>query len=90
MGLEELQKASERLTAAADETDDDEISDRLRTQADALGSLADGERGPDHGRLARHTHALQEIGADGDDDVAAAVEDALEHVRAYRSTVSGV
>ncbi|GAA0294476.1 DUF7553 family protein [Halarchaeum salinum] len=91
MVIEELRNASETLAAAADDCDDDDLRDRLATQADALGSLAEQERGPDHGRLARHTHALQDIASDTDDEgVTAAVDDALDSVRSYRETVSGV
>lgn len=92
MVIDELQDASETLETAADDCDDDDLRERLVTQADALASLAERDRGPDHGRLARHTHALQDIASDADDDdaVAAAVDDALASIRAYRETVSGV
>ncbi|GAD52147.1 hypothetical protein MBEHAL_0907 [Halarchaeum acidiphilum MH1-52-1] len=93
MGLDALRDASETLDAAAANCENDELSGRLREQADALAGLADRDRGPDHGRLARHTHALHDIAADADDDddvVPNAVEDALASVRSYRETVSGV
>ncbi|GGM59436.1 hypothetical protein J2752_001242 [Halarchaeum rubridurum] len=91
MVIDELRDASDTLDSAAADCDDDDLRDRLATQADALASLAERERGPDHGRLARHTHALQDIASDtDDDDIAAAVDDALASIRAYRETVSGV
>lgn len=89
MAIEALQEASETLERAADAADG-ELADRIRTQADQLAGLAEQERGPDHGRLARHMHALQDLIDDGDGDVAAAVEDALATVREYRTTVNGV
>ncbi|GGN11228.1 DUF7553 family protein [Halarchaeum nitratireducens] len=91
MVIDELRDASETLEAAANDCDDDDLRERLATQADALASLATRDQGPDHGRLARHTHALQDIASDADDDdIAAAVDDALASIRAYRETVSGV
>ncbi|WP_435101014.1 DUF7553 family protein [Halarchaeum sp. P4] len=90
MELEKLQEASEILEQAAEEATDEDVRERINTQAEQIGKLADRNRGPDHGRLARHMHALQDLVDDTDGEVAAHVEDALESVRAYRETVSGV
>ncbi|QLC33372.1 hypothetical protein EFA46_003845 [Halarchaeum sp. CBA1220] len=90
MALENLQDASETLEQAAADAEDDEIRERITTQAEQLGKLAERERGPDHGRLARHMHALQDLVDDTDGDLAAQIDDALASVRAYRETVSGV
>lgn len=90
MGLEELRDASEILDDAATDCDDDDLRERIETQADNLTSLAARSRGPDHGRLARHMHALQDIVDDADGDVADRVQEAYDHVLAYRETVSGV
>jgi hypothetical protein len=85
---DELDAASTTLADAASDADPT-VRDRLETQAEQLASLATADRGPDHGRLARHERALSEI-ADDDPGVADAVDDALAHVRAYRETVEGV
>jgi hypothetical protein len=81
-----LRAASDALGAAA-ESMADAHAERAREQADALAALADRERGPDHGRLARHENALTELqeatGSDG-------VTEALAHVRRYREDVPGV
>lgn len=89
MVREHLQRAAETLEEAA-ESADGEIGDRLENQAEQLSTLATADRGPDHGRLARHTNKLQEIGDDADEEVQSAVEEALDHVTEYRKTVEGV
>jgi hypothetical protein len=85
---DELDAASTTLADAAPDADA-AVQDRLEAQADQLADLATADRGPDHGRLARHERALSEI-AEEDPSVADAVNDALDHVRAYRETVEGV
>jgi len=86
MTREELRAASETLEAAADSLDDDH-GGRARRQAESLADLAERERGPDHGRLARIDRILTElIDATGNEQV----EAAREHVRTYRETVEGV
>jgi len=89
MGHDELADAAERLTDAADDAAPDH-ADRLHEQADALAALADRDRGPDHGRLARITHALDDLAEELDGDAAAGVEAARDRVEAYRETVDGV
>jgi len=86
----ELQTASEELRQAASQVEDDEIEERLYDQSNQLAELATAERGPDHGRLARHTQALSDIAETSEDSVASHIEAALSQVRAYRETVSGV
>jgi predicted glycosyl hydrolase (DUF1957 family) len=85
----ELTEAAEALRRAAQRAANDESRDRLKAQADQFDNLAEADRGPDHGRLARHEHILTEI-ADEDDAAAAEIETALESIRAYRQTVEGV
>jgi len=81
-----LRAASEALRRAA-ESMEDPHAERAREQADSLAALADRERGPDHGRLARHENALTELReATGSE----AVVEALEGVRRYREDVPGV
>lgn len=87
MTVDELQRASEELRAAADVADGDE-RDRLETQADHLSELA--ETGADHGRLARHENALREIKAASGDDVGDRIDAAMEAITAYRETIEGV
>jgi hypothetical protein len=90
MSREHLQRASRRLRTAAEAATDEGAADRLREQADEFATHADRDRGPDHGRLARHERILNEIAADENDAVSSAIEDALEEIRAFRATVDGV
>jgi len=89
MTRDELIAASESLTSAA-EGADDELSAKLSEQADTLATLADREKGPDHGRLAKIEHSLRSLKDSASDDGAALIDDALDHVKSYRSTVDGV
>jgi hypothetical protein len=89
MSREHLRRASEHLGTAAEVADGD-AGERLREQAEQFARLADRERGPDHGRLARHERALREVAADAGEAVTAHVEDALEAVHAHRETIEGV
>lgn len=85
----ELSEAAEALRRAASSTEDEQTRDRLEDQANQFDGLAEADRGPDHGRLARHEHILTEI-ADEEDAAATEIETALESIRAYRQTVEGV
>lgn len=89
MAREELQAASERLREAATATGEEAVEERLYEQSRQLAELAAADRGPDHGRLARHENALHEI-ADDDERVRDDVEEALAQISAYRETVDGV
>lgn len=89
MAHEELQAASDDLRAAAEEASG-ELQSRIYDQSNQLAELATAERGPDHGRLARHMNALTEIADEADGDVKQRVESAYENVKEYRSGVSGV
>ncbi|WP_049924534.1 DUF7553 family protein [Halopiger djelfimassiliensis] len=86
----ELENAAESLEHAADAAADETARERLRNQATQLADLATADRGPDHGRLARHEHILTEIADDEGGDVATHVDAALESLRAFRETVEGV
>ncbi|MDY6818974.1 MAG: hypothetical protein SVG88_09970 [Halobacteriales archaeon] len=90
MVRDELRKASETLSEAADRTDDETLREGLAKQADQLASLADRDRGPDHGRLDRHQQSLRELKAAADDETADRIDTANEHIVAYRKTVEGV
>jgi len=89
MGRDNLATAADHLEDAADEAAP-EHANRLREQADGLSRLADRDTGPDHGRLARITHVLDELSGELDGDAKAHVEMAKDHVEAYRETVEGV
>ena len=90
MGHENLQRASELLEAAADAATHEDAAERLQKQADEFASHAESERGPDHGRLARHERILTEVAEAEGGTVAAKIDDALDAIRAYRATVDGV
>lgn len=86
----DLRDAADELQSAREQTDDSETAERLDSSTDQLQKMIDADRGPDHGRLARLTHSLQDIESDLDGDAAESVGAALSHVRSYRETVEGV
>lgn len=90
MARAELKEASEKLELAADGVSDAEIRDELTTLADHMQQLATRERGPDHGRMARHDRAMLHLIDETDGAVKDHIETALDRLRAYRSTVEGV
>lgn len=90
MTREQLQAASEALRNASEQTTDSDLQQRLHEQSDQFARLATAERGPDHGRLARHLNVLSEISESLDGDAASLVDDAEEAITAYRETVEGV
>lgn len=90
MARAELTEAGQLLRAVTDDVPGP-LADRLAYQADQLESLAARDRGPDHGRLARHQQALRDIAADATDDaVVEAVSRANDRIDAYRETIEGV
>ncbi|MFC6733403.1 MULTISPECIES: hypothetical protein [unclassified Haladaptatus] len=90
MSREHLKTASEQLAGIAEDVDDEAVSERLAGLAEQVGKFATQTRGPDHGRLARIENALHEIKASVDAEQKAAIEQAHEEIKAYRSTVSGI
>lgn len=90
MTRERLADASETLRTASEAASNPAAKERLADQADQLEELAEAERGPDHGRLARHEHALGEIKGLVEDDQQATIDEALDAMRAYRATVEGI
>jgi hypothetical protein len=90
MSRDGLERASELLRDASEAADDDESRERLYDQSDQFADHATADRGPDHGTLARHERKLDEIGDEENEEVREAVDEALEHIRAYRETVEGV
>ena len=89
MTRDELAEASEVLEGAA-KAADGEAAEALREQARQLASLADADRGPDHGRLARHQARLRDIEESVDDEVAARIGEANDLINAHRQTLEGV
>jgi len=90
MTHEELSEASELVRRAADATDDADSAETLTKQADQLEQLAERDRGPDHGRIARHQHALRHVQGKLDGEPADLLGEANDRLNAYRSTVEGV
>ena len=89
MTREPLQRASDILQEAS-EAASGEAADRLEDQASAFATHAESERGPDHGRLARHENHLHELADDVDDAVGELIEDAFDAIHDYRETIEGV
>jgi len=90
MTRENLQEASQHLESAAEAAENDDARERLHEQSDQLARLADRERGPDHGRLARHESAISDVADEEGGEVAEHVEAALSAIHAYRETIEGV
>jgi hypothetical protein len=86
----ELAAASDLLATAAGEADDPDAVETLRELSDQLDRLAAGDRGPDHGRLARIESQLDDVRTAEGDDVGAAIGNALDELHAYRETIEGV
>lgn len=86
---EHLHEAADLVSEAAESTEGD-ASERLKRIGDQIESAAQREHGPDHGRLARHLTALDQVRADVDDDTAATIEEARDHLTEFRKTVEGV
>ena len=89
MTREELTEAADSLRQAAEVAQKAEARERLRDQSETFDSLAEADRGPDHGQLAHREHILTEIASD-EHEAADYIETALESIRAYRETVEGV
>lgn len=90
MTSEEIREASEVLDQAAERTDDEDLRERLTEQADQLAALAERDRGPDHGRVARHQGSLRDIKADAGGALDEPIDEANDLLNAYRETVEGV
>ena len=90
MVRDELETAAEALRNAADEAEADETRERLETQAEQFETLSNADRGPDHGRLARHEHILRSIAGGEGGAVAEHVDEALYAIHDFRGTLEGV
>ncbi len=89
MSREELASAGDRLASAAEEASGD-ARETLSDLADQLDRLAEADHGPDHGRLARIEAKLDDVQTTESDDVAVAIDAALDDIHAYRETIEGV
>ena len=90
MTREELATASDLLESAAESTGNEDYAERLTGLADQLGALAEADRGPDHGRLARIENALSDLSESTSGDTVETINDAHHQVKEYRSGVDGV
>lgn len=90
MTRDELASAGDRLEAAAEVATDADTREPLADLAGQLNRLAEADHGPDHGRLARIEAKLDDAQTSGGDEVAVAIDDALDHIHAYRETIEGV
>ncbi|WP_049980346.1 DUF7553 family protein [Halolamina rubra] len=90
MTREELQTASEELRRASTAATDAERQRRLYDLSDQFATLAAADSGPDHGRLARHLNALNELRDGAGGDVTEHVDAAEAAITEYRETVDGV
>jgi hypothetical protein len=89
MSRDELVRAGEQLDHAA-ETAGGDASETLSDLAEQLRDLADRETAPDHGRLARIQNHATDVKEDLEGEPVAAIEDAHDHVNAFRETIEGV
>jgi len=85
-----LRTASEELRQASAAAADADVQRRLYDLSDQFATLASADNGPDHGRLARHLNALNELRDGAGKDVIAHIDAAEEAITAYRETVDGV
>ncbi|MBX0323916.1 hypothetical protein EGH21_12835 [Halomicroarcula sp. F13] len=90
MTREELATASDLLESAADDTANDDASERLGDLADQLDRLSTADQGPDHGRLARIQSALNDVATGDGEDVADTIDEADDAINEYRSDLEGV
>jgi len=89
MTRSELATAADHLEAAA-EAAGDEAASRLRDVAAQLADLAEADRDPDHGRLARIESKLHDVEDGVDDAVAEKIDEAFAAIRSFRETLEGV
>ncbi len=89
MTRDELVRAGEQLDNAADVAGG-EAADTLADLADQLRQLADRDTEPDHGRLARIQNHANDVMGDLEGEAVTAIEDAHDHINAFRETLEGV
>lgn len=90
MTRSELATAADLLDRAAAAAESEDAASRLQAVADQLESLADADRDPDHGRLARIESKLHDVEADVGGPVVEIIDDAFAEIRSFRETLDGV
>ncbi|WP_255148923.1 DUF7553 family protein [Halorarius halobius] len=90
MSQDWLRVAGDMAERAAEEADDGAAAERLRDLAEQLRTLAERDRGPDHGRLARIENILDEVNEQVNEAASEQIQRAHEEVVRYRETVEGV
>jgi hypothetical protein len=90
MSREDLTRAADLLREASAGIVNEAVAERAAGTAGRLERVADADRGPDHGQLARIGNTLREIEAETDGETTRTVVEAHEHLSAYRATVEGV
>ena len=77
----ELATAGDLLASAAEDAGPD-ARETVTDIADQLRRLADADRGPDHGQFARIEAKLDTVQTSGSDEVAVAIDGALDEIHA--------
>jgi hypothetical protein len=90
MAHEKLSDASDALREASEAAEDDDLRETLHERSDALATLADKDRKPDHGRLAREDGKLRDVLDGASDEVSEYVEKARGKIKEFREDLPGV
>lgn len=95
MSDEALREVSQLLTIAEESMLDSDAEDRLDELADQFERIADGEQGPDHGRMVRLQRAIDDLQDTAGNQAQMAliakraIEDADEELKLYREEMDG-
>lgn len=84
-----LHEAADLVASAAERAGGD-AAERLDDLAGQIEKAANRSHGPDHGRLARMLTALGDVKEQVDDETAATIEEARDHLTEFRKTVEGI
>ena len=90
MTREELAAAADLLESAAGAATNPGTEEELTEIATQLDRLAEAERGPDHGRLARIEAKLHDLEPVEGGDAGTWSDEAFDEIHAYRETLDGV
>ncbi len=83
---EQLQIARDDLEQAAKSADDD-VRDDIRETTDAFADYITGDTEPDHALLDERLNTLRQVKQDADGDTEARIDNAIESVEEYRTTI---